>query len=75
MLKRLRTITRSTTRRLAMAPLRVVGKRMRAEALEQLSNTMVTDTPIPGGVLRFFALTPLLQDRAASTRMAVFRLS
>ena len=49
-----------------MAPLRVIDARMRAQALEALSDRMITETPIPGGQLKFFAPFPLLQDRAAT---------
>ena len=43
-----------------------VGNRLRSEAIEQLSNGMIAATPVPGGRLRFFAPTPLLQERASS---------
>lgn len=66
MLKRLRAYARGLSRRLAMVPLKVVGGRMRAEALEALSAQMITETPIPGGLLRFYAPSPLLQERAVT---------
>ena len=49
-----------------MVPLHFVGNRLRSEAIEQLSNGMIAETPVPGGRLRFFAPTPLLQERASS---------
>jgi FkbM family methyltransferase len=66
MLKRLKSIARGVTRRLAMAPLRVISVQVRAEALEILSTRMISETPIPGGALKIFAPSPLLQDRAAT---------
>jgi FkbM family methyltransferase len=39
---------------------------MRAEAIELLSTQMIVETPIPGGMLKFFAPSTLLQDRAAT---------
>lgn len=47
-----------------MAPLRMVGSQIRIEALERLSETMVTTTDIDGALLRFFTPTTLLQARA-----------
>jgi FkbM family methyltransferase len=63
-LKRLKSIPARITRRLAMAPLRLIGGRMRAEAIEALSAAMVVEAPIPSGALKFFAPSPLLQLRA-----------
>lgn len=65
-LRRLKSIARGVLRRLIMAPLRLSGARLRAEALEQLSNAMIAETVIPGGAIKFFAPTPLLQMRAAT---------
>src|SRR5262245_32711780 len=66
MLRRLKSAARGATRRLAVAPLNIVGGRIRAEAIETLSRRMIFETPIPGGSLKFFAPSPLLRDRAAN---------
>jgi FkbM family methyltransferase len=64
--QRLNSIARGMLRRLASFPLEIAGKRMRADAVERLSQEMIAVAPIPGGAIRFFAPTPLLQDRAAT---------
>ena len=66
MLNHLKSMLRGATRRLAIAPLRLLGPRLRAQALELLSDRMITEAPIPNATLKFFAPTPLLQDRAAA---------
>lgn len=66
LLKRLKSIARGATRHLAMAPLRMLAPRLRAEALEVLSNRTIVEAPVPGSVLTFFAPSLLLQDRAAT---------
>ena len=53
-----------TGRRLAPMPLRCTGPYQRAEALEELSEEMIVSTPVPGGVIRFYAPAPLLRHRA-----------
>ena len=47
-------------------PLQSLSPRFRAEVLERLLETMVTETPVPGGTLRFFAPGSILQWRATS---------
>lgn len=64
MFNRLKSLARGATRRLASAPLGLLTPRLRAEALEICSNRMIANTVIPGGALKFFAPSPLLQDRA-----------
>src|SRR5262249_32214195 len=66
MAMRPQSVARGIVRRLAMLPMRSLGSRLRAEAIERLSDAMVAEATIPGGVIKFFAPTPLLQDRAAS---------
>lgn len=66
MLTRFQSLSRGVARRLAMLPLHALGPRLRAEALERLADAMITETAVPGGVLKFYAPTPLLQDRAAT---------
>ena len=63
---RSKSIARGVIRRLFMTPLWLLPRRLRAEALECLSDQMIAATPIQGGTLRFFAPSPLLQDRAAT---------
>jgi FkbM family methyltransferase len=69
MFTRLKQIIRGVTRRIAMFPMRLTGPQLRAEALERLSNEMIAEAAVPGGSIRFFAPTPLLQDRAATLLM------
>jgi FkbM family methyltransferase len=57
---------RGVVRRLAMAPLWIVGTRLRAEAIERFSISMITEVPVPGGRIRFDARFPLLLARAAN---------
>ena len=66
MLKRLKSTARGVTSRFATAPLKLIGDRMRAEAIEILSNRMIVEKFVPGGKLKFFAPSTLLQDRAAN---------
>jgi FkbM family methyltransferase len=49
-----------------MAPLGLIGRQLRAEAIEALSCRMTVETRVPGGALKFFAPSPLLQVRAAT---------
>lgn len=66
MLTRLGSIVRGLTRRLAMTPLRIIDVRMRAQAIDSLLDRMIVETPTPQGLLKFYAPSPLLQDRAAT---------
>jgi FkbM family methyltransferase len=56
---------RGASRRLASAPLGLLTPRLRAQTLEQWSGRMIAERPTSNGVLRFFAPSPLLLDRAA----------
>lgn len=49
-----------------MLPLRLLGPRLRAQALDQLSAPMIAEAVVPGGAIKFLATTPLLQMRAAT---------
>ena len=49
-----------------MFPLQLLGPQLRAQALERLSATMIAEAAVPGGAIKFFAPTPLLQMRAAT---------
>ncbi len=49
-----------------MLPLRLLGPRLRAQALDQLSATMIAEAVVPGGAIKFYAPTPLLQMRAGT---------
>jgi FkbM family methyltransferase len=64
MLRRLKSMSRGVTRRLAMAPLQLVTGRLRAEAIEVLSERMVTTIETTKGRIRFFSASPLLAARA-----------
>src|SRR5690349_3964192 len=64
MLNGVKSRIRKAARRLAALPLHLLGGRLRAEALEEISEGTVTDFPVPGTTLRFWTPTPLLVDRA-----------
>jgi FkbM family methyltransferase len=59
-------IVSGVARRVGTWPLMAVGPRRRAEVLENVSDAMIHLSPVPGGNIRFFAPTPLLQWRAES---------
>jgi FkbM family methyltransferase len=65
-IRRLKAIVRGAARRVAMAPFAFLSPHARAQALEILSDRMIAETPVGGRMLRFFAPTPLLRERAAS---------
>lgn len=64
MIQGLKSRVRNAARKLAALPLGVLGGRLRAEALEDMSERTITETSVPGGTLRFWTPTPLLVDRA-----------
>src|SRR5262245_9977901 len=57
---------RSAARRAMLLPFHVVGQGLSAEVVEQVSEGIIATTPIADGALRFYAPTPLLQERAAA---------
>jgi FkbM family methyltransferase len=61
---RVRIPVRAVIRRLAEAPLHLIGQELRAEIVERESEALIVTVPIPGMSLRFYAPTPLLQVRA-----------
>jgi FkbM family methyltransferase len=63
---RLKSLFNGARRRLAEMPIGLLPRRQRAQALEILSNEMIFERDVPCGTLKFFAPTPLLQDRAAT---------
>jgi FkbM family methyltransferase len=65
-LGRLKSAALWAMRELASVPLRTLGNVQRGRALEKLTATMVSNVPLPGGILHFMTPTPLLQARASS---------
>jgi len=59
-------IVSGVARRVGTWPLMAVGPKHRAQVLENVSDAMIQVSDVPGGSIRFFAPTPLLQWRAAS---------
>jgi FkbM family methyltransferase len=57
---------RKAARWLGAIPLNLLGARLRAETIEALSDATITETPVPGGALRFWTPSALLQYRARS---------
>jgi FkbM family methyltransferase len=53
-----------TARRLAVLPLRLLSPALRAQALEEANNSMITVTEIPGGHIKFFTPSCFLLYRA-----------
>ena len=66
MFEQMKSLARGAIRRIATAPVRLLAPGLRAQSLEVLSNGMIAKTPILGGALKFYAPSPLLQDRATT---------
>ena len=64
-LGRVCSLSREIAKRLASAPLKIAGQRLRAAAVDGLSTGLVVSSDVPGGTLKFYAPTPLLLDRAS----------
>lgn len=58
-------IVSGAVRRLGLAMMKCMPVAWRARVLEDLDNEMITDAPIPGGRIRFYARSSLLVARAA----------
>src|SRR3954447_15541535 len=57
---------RKAARWMGKLPLNLLGDRLRAEAIEELSEGTITETAMPGGTLRFWTPSALLRYRARS---------
>lgn len=66
MKQRVNRIVSGVSRRLAALPLRFLSPDWRAQVLESLNEKMISTAPVPGGVIYFFAPSPLLRARAAT---------
>jgi FkbM family methyltransferase len=66
MIEGIKARLRKAARCVATLPLSVLGGSLRAQAMEDLSERAITETPVPHGTLRFWTPTPLLQYRAKS---------
>jgi FkbM family methyltransferase len=62
----IKRIYSALARRGGALPLKLLGPDLRAQVLEKLSDEMVTETRVPGGRIRFYTPSTLLQWRAAS---------
>lgn len=62
---RARAVARRLQRLLVAGCWSAAGPALKAELLERFSEDMITESPIPGGVLAFYTPTTLLQHRAA----------
>lgn len=62
----IKRIYSAVARRAGALTLRMLAPDLRAQVLEKISDEMVTETAVPGGVIRFFTPSPLLRTRAVS---------
>jgi FkbM family methyltransferase len=60
-----RSISRAA-QQIASLPMKAIGKHLRAEVLERLTEETISVTMIPGNQIRFYTPSPLLMSRAAS---------
>lgn len=65
-MKRLGSLSRKVIRKLGSLPLKMMGQQLRAQALETLTDEMITSIAVPGGSLRFHTPSTLLLSRATS---------
>jgi FkbM family methyltransferase len=65
-MRSLEDVSPKIARRLSAWLLRQVGPELRAEALETLTEEMVTEVPVPGGSLTFYTPSPMPLFRATS---------
>jgi FkbM family methyltransferase len=66
MIEGIKARVRKGARWLAALPLKCLGGNLRAETIEELSRSTITETTVPGGTLRFWTPAALLRYRATS---------
>jgi FkbM family methyltransferase len=66
MIEGIKARLRNSARWAGTLPLRVLGERLRTEAIEELSEGTISETVVPGGKLRFWTPAMLLRYRAKS---------